>query len=205
VFVGDQVAVGVGQHAQPATYATAIQAARVAAHAVGAELSVRQTSAAGFHPGRAAELLVATDAGDTIVGIAGELHPELTAANDLPRRVAALELRLDALFAAAPSVVSAGPVYIYPAATQDLSLVVDATVPAAEVQAAVAEGAGELLEAIALTDDYRGAGIEDGKKSLTFALRFRASDRTLTQVEASESRDAAVALTNQRFGAQIRS
>ncbi|MEY4367283.1 MAG: hypothetical protein RLZ28_698, partial [Actinomycetota bacterium] len=205
IFVGDQVAVGVGQAAQPATYATAIHAARVAAHAVGAELSVRQTSAAGFHPGRAAELFVATDTGETIVGIAGELHPELTAANDLPRRVAALELRLDALFVAAPSVVSAGAVYIYPAATQDLSLVVDATVPAAEVQAAVAEGAGELLEAIALTDDYRGAGIDEGKKSLTFALRFRASDRTLTQVEASESRDAAVALAGQRFGAQIRS
>ena len=205
IFVGDQIAVGVGQAAQPATYATAIQAARVAAHAVGAELSVRQTSANGFHPGRAAELFVTTDAGDTIVGIAGELHPELTAANDLPRRVAALELRLDALFAAAPSVVSAGPVYVYPAATQDLSLVVDATVPAAEVQGAIVEGAGELLEAIALTDDYRGTGIEEGKKSLTFALRFRASDRTLTQVEASEARDAAVALTGQRFGAQIRS
>lgn len=205
IFVGDQIAVGVGQQAQPATYASAIQAARVAAHAVGAQLSVRQTSAAGFHPGRAAQLYIATPTGETIVGIAGELHPELTAANDLPRRVAALELHLDALFAAAPAVVSAGPVYVYPAATQDLSLVVDATVPAAEVQATIVEGAGELLEAIALTDDYRGANVEAGKKSLTFALRFRASDRTLTQTEASESRDAAVTLANQRFGAEIRS
>ncbi len=205
VFVGDQVVAGVGQASQAASYASAIQAARVAAHAVGAELSVRQTSAAGFHPGRAAELYVATASGETIVGIAGELHPDLTAANDLPRRVAALEVRLDALFAAAPAVVSAGPVYVYPAATQDLSLVVDETVAAADVQAAVVEGAGELLEAIVLTDDYRGSNLEAGKKSLTFALRFRASDRTLTQTEASESRDAAVALANQRFGAQIRS
>jgi phenylalanyl-tRNA synthetase beta chain len=83
--------------------------------------------------------------------------------------------------------------------------VVDETVAAADVQAAVVEGAGELLEAIVLTDDYRGSNLEAGKKSLTFALRFRASDRTLTQTEASESRDAAVALALQRFCAQIRS
>jgi phenylalanyl-tRNA synthetase beta chain len=106
---------------------------------------------------------------------------------------------------AAPEVVSAGPVYVYPAATQDLSLVVDAAISAGEVQKAVVEGAGELLEAISLTDDYRGSNVESGKKSLTFALRFRASDRTLTQVEASASRDAAVALANERFGAVIRS
>ena len=77
-------------------------------------------------------------------------------------------------------------------------------VPAGEVLQAVTDGAGELLESITLVDDYRGDNVPAGQKSLTFALRFRAEDRTLTQIEASESRDRAVALANQKFGATIR-
>jgi phenylalanyl-tRNA synthetase beta chain len=91
-----------------------------------------------------------------------------------------------------------------PAATQDLSLALDVATPASEVLAAIIEGAGELLEHVELVDDYRGTNLPEGQKSLTFALRFRASDRTLTQVEASEARDQAVALANQRFGATLR-
>jgi phenylalanyl-tRNA synthetase beta chain len=91
-----------------------------------------------------------------------------------------------------------------PAATQDLSLEVPLEVPAASILASIIEGAGSLLEHVDLVDDYRGANLPAGKKSLTFALRFRAEDRTLTQAEASESRDAAVALANQKFGATLR-
>ncbi|MEB0303526.1 hypothetical protein, partial [Mucilaginibacter sp. 5C4] len=87
---------------------------------------------------------------------------------------------LSDVFAQAGSELHAAPIKTMPAATQDLSLVVSATVPAAEVLAAVAEGAGALLDHIELVDDYRGTGIEPGRKSLTFALRFRAPDRTLT-------------------------
>ena len=91
-----------------------------------------------------------------------------------------------------------------PAATQDLSLVVDRSVSASDLQTAIVEGAGELLEHITLTDDYRGENVEATKKSLTFALRFRASDRTLTQAEATEARDAGVANAAAKFGAVIR-
>ncbi|MEY4296425.1 MAG: hypothetical protein RL016_271, partial [Actinomycetota bacterium] len=61
-----------------------------------------------------------------------------------------------------------------------------------------------LLEAIRLVDDYRGENLPAGKKSLTFALRFRAADRTLTQAEASDARDLAVKLAAERFGAELR-
>jgi phenylalanyl-tRNA synthetase beta chain len=91
-----------------------------------------------------------------------------------------------------------------PAATQDLSLLVDAAVPAADLKAVIREGAGELLEDVSLVDDYRGENVPAGSKSVTFSLRFRAQDRTLTQVEASQSKDAAVALANQKFGATLR-
>ena len=92
----------------------------------------------------------------------------------------------------------------FPAATQDLSLVVAADVPAGDVLRAVREGAGELLEDIHLVDDYRGAGLPEGRKSLTFALRFRADDRTLTAAEASEAKLAGSARAGELYGATIR-
>ena len=78
------------------------------------------------------------------------------------------------------------------------------SVAAADVLAAVIAGAGELLESATIVDDYRGKGLEENEKSLTFALRFRAPDRTLTANEASESKLAGVAIAQQKFNATIR-
>ena len=200
VILGERTPHAAGQRAVEANYRDAVFAAQTAAHAVGLSLELRQAELKGFHPGRGAELLVA----GSVVGVAGELDPALAVENDLPRRVAIFEIDLDALCAAAPAVVQAQAVYIYPAATQDLSLVVDRGLAAGEVLAAIYRGAGDLLEHATLVDDYRGENVAADKKSLTFALRFRAADRTLTQVEASESRDAAVALAAELFGAVIR-
>jgi phenylalanyl-tRNA synthetase beta chain len=132
------------------------------------------------------------------------LEPSLALANDLPRRVAAFEIDLEKLFATAPESIQATPIYTYPAATQDLSLIVGRDLAAGEVLALISASAGELLEDVRLVDDYRGENVSVDKKSLTFALRFRAADRTLTQVEASEARNAAVAAAVQKFGAEIR-
>ena len=181
-------------------YSDAIEAAKSVARAIGVELELKAAEPKGFHPGRTAELLV----DGKHVGFAGELDPALAADCDLPRRVAAAELNLEILYAAATGVRQASPILVMPAATQDLSLLVESDLPAATLQATIVEGAGALLEHVRLVEDYRGSNIPEGKKSLTFALRFRAEDRTLTQVEASESRDRAVALANERFGATIR-
>jgi len=200
LLTGDRVKQQVGLSASVYGYADAIDAAKVIARSVGIELSLKAASPRGFHPGRTAELF----AGSVSVGFAGELDPALTAETGLPRRVGAVELNIDALFASAPEVRQATPILTMPAATQDLSLLVDADLAAGELLATVIEGAGELLEAARITEEYRGSNIPSGKKSLTFALRFRAEDRTLTQVEATEARDKAVALANERFGASIR-
>ena len=114
------------------------------------------------------------------------------------------EINLNALYEAAPNVIQASAIWIMPAATQDLSLVVDVSVAAAELQRAIVEGAGALLESISLVDDYRGDNVGENKKSLTFALKFRAEDRTLTQAEATEARDAAVKLVADKFQAVLR-
>ena len=175
------------------------------ATATAADLRVRQGSHQAFHPGRCAEVLVVDAEGrESVVGYAGELHPSVTVEHDLPRVVAALEVDVDAILAASDRHVLARTITGYPAATQDLSLVVPAEVPAGEVGAAVREGAGELLEHLALVDDYRGAGLEEGKKSLTFALRFRSNERTLTAAEATEAKEAGAAIAAERFGASIR-
>ncbi|MEN9971002.1 MAG: hypothetical protein RL146_303, partial [Actinomycetota bacterium] len=202
LFIGNRIAEQVGRKAVRSGYADAIQAARIAFHAVGLELELVQASPLGFHPGRTAELKVRGT--DVSVGYAGELHPEVALANDLPRQVGAMEINLEVLFANAPELIQAGSLDTYPAATQDLSLVIDENVPAGQVLEVLAESAGELLEEIVLVDDYRGSNLEQGKKSLTFALRFRATDRTLTQVEATQARDNAVSAANAKFGATIR-
>jgi phenylalanyl-tRNA synthetase beta chain len=92
----------------------------------------------------------------------------------------------------------------FPAVFQDLSLVVEAGVAAQDVIEAVRTGAGDLLEDVALFDVYTGPQIGEGRKSLTLALRFRATDRTLTEDEASAARDAALAAAGERLGAVLR-
>lgn len=201
LFLGSRLGQQPGLKAVSFGVEDALQAARLVGKSVGVEIRLNQSKPKGLHTGRSADLLVA----GKVVGFVGELNPGITKANDLPRTVGVFEINLDELFALAPASVLASPIGTLPAATQDLSLVVDQVVPAAEVLAAVKEGAGELLEEIRLTDDYRGANIPQGTKSLTFALRFRAMDRTLTQAEATEARDAGVDLARKRFSAEIRS
>jgi len=179
-------------------WADALDIARLAGDVLGVELVVSQGSHQAFHPGRTARLSLRSG---EVLGYAGELHPKLLAASDMPARSVALELNADALFEAAPDVIVARHISSFPVATQDVALVVPADIPADEVLAALREGAGELLEDVALFDVYAGKGIEDGKKSLAFGLRFRADDRTLTADEASAARESAVALAAERFGA----
>jgi len=204
LFLGNSTPKQPGQAAVAAGLADALAAVRVLGAAVGVEIGVRQGAHKSLHPGRTAELFVETTGGRQVVGVAGELLPALAAELDLPRVVAVFEADLGRLIALAPTHLEVSPISSFPAATQDLSLVVPAETPAADVQRAVVEGAGELLEHAQLVDDYRGQGVPDGSKSVTFALRFRAADRTLTAAEASEAKLAGAALAGARFGATVR-
>ena len=204
LLLGDVVDKQAGEAARAADWADALDAARTIAGAVSVELVVSQGAHRAFHPGRTAELSVRVDDGLEVVGVAGELLPELVAANHLPGRVAAFELDLGRLIELAPAEPETRQLSTFPAATQDLTLVLDAAIPAGDVLAVVAAGAGELLEDARIVDDYRGQGIAEGEKALTFALRFRADDRTLKAEEASESKLAGVAAAELAFGAKLR-
>ncbi len=189
-----------GAAAQPFELADVLGAVRTIAAAAGVAIDVHQAQRAALHPGRTGRLEVSGED----VGYVGELLPSVAEAADLHGRVYVAELDLDRVLSLVREPEAAASLATFPAATQDVSLVVPADVPARDLQAALVDGAGPLLERIVLVDDYRGAGLPEGSKSLTFALRFRADDRTLTAAEATEAKLAGVDAAARRFGAAIR-
>jgi len=201
--------------AAPRTWLDAVDVARAAGSDCRVQLSIKADKQAPWHPGRCAAIYaqVTSEPGaepvrrEWLAGYAGELHPRVIKAFGLPDRTCAVELDLSVLFAAAEA---AGPVQApalsaYPLATQDVAVVVAAGVPAAEVAAALTAGAGPLLEDLSLFDVYTGEQAGPDRKSLAYALRFRAADRTLTVAETTAARDEAVAEAERRVGAVIRS
>jgi phenylalanyl-tRNA synthetase beta chain len=198
VLTGQWVPEGWEGAAVPAGWQQAIAFVEAAAAAVGLQLDRRAAQYPPWHPGRCAEFTL--PAGGAI-GYAGELHPDVRVAFGLPSRAAAAEIDLDALIAAAPASGDIPMISGFPMAKEDVALIVDNEVPAAAVERALRAGAGPLLESVWLFDVYTGPQIGEGKKSLAYALRFRAPDRTLTDAEAAAARDAAVAVAAERTGA----
>ena len=180
------------------TFADAIESARLVARAADVDITVENADYLPWHPGRCAAILVEGE----VVGHAGELHPQILERLGLPKRTCAMEMNISALpFApSAPAPVLSA----FPTNLQDVALVVDEDVPAEAVRTTVQEGAGELAEKVELFDVYRSESLGENKKSLAFAVTFRAPDRTLTDDEASAARHAAVELAAERHGAVLR-
>jgi phenylalanyl-tRNA synthetase beta chain len=183
---------------RPVEAADAFEAVRVIARAAGVDVDLRPAQYLPWHPGRCAEVVL----DGRVIGHAGQLHPAVLERTGLPRGTCAAELDIDAI--GVGSGLPSPRVSPFPAVFQDVSLVVEADVAAQDVIDAVRDGAGDLLEDIALFDVYTGPQIGAGHRSLTLALRFRATDRTLTEDEASAARDAGVAVAGERFGAVLR-
>ena len=153
---------------------------------LGVELGFAPAEEPFLHPGRAAAVSV----GDAVVGWLGEVHPLVCRTWDLDGAVA-FELDLAPLLAAATvGEESYEDVTTFPAVYQDLAVVVPADTPAAEVRAAVLAGGGDLLRAAEVFDLYEGEQLGEGRKSLALNLEFRADDRTLTDEEVAERREA---------------
>jgi phenylalanyl-tRNA synthetase beta chain len=197
VLAGERERAGWWGEGRAAGWADAVGLVRRLAAELGTPLEVRQANVMPWHPGRCAAFTVA----GVELGHAGELHPAVCARFGLPARSAAVEIDLDLLMAHATAVTPGPSFSSFPLAKEDVALVVAADVPAATVEAALREGAGELLESVRLFDVYTGEQVGDGKKSLAFALRFRAPDRTLTEAETSAARDAAVSRAADMVGA----
>ncbi|HML22917.1 MAG TPA: phenylalanine--tRNA ligase subunit beta [Aggregatilinea sp.] len=171
---------------------------------VGGTVRYTPTEHSSFHPGRAAAL----DINGRYVGVLGEIHPLVREAYgfgmDLQRPILGAELDLMALVATVTTLRDIRPVPTQPAVYQDIALIVDEDLPAADVHAAILSTGGALLEAATLFDVYRGDPIPAGKKSLAFSLTYRAPDRTLTDKEVAAAHAKIVKAAEKRLGAQLR-
>jgi phenylalanyl-tRNA synthetase beta chain len=180
----------------------AVAWARAVADAAGVTVHAVPTEHAPWHPGRVVALhITRVDEPEALLGHAGELHPKVVQSLGLPERTVAVELDLDVLVAASEHRTLATPVSTQPAATSDVAVTVARTTLHSEVEAALRQGAGELLESILLFDVYRGDQIGADEQSLAFRLTFRAPDRTLRTEEVNAARDAAIARAAAQTGA----
>jgi phenylalanyl-tRNA synthetase beta chain len=212
VLAGDRELPGWWGPGRPEAWPDIIEAARDVLRVSRVPFEVRPDAHEPWHPGRCAALFVRAEGGrERLAGHAGELHPRVTAAFGLAPRTCAMELDMTVIETAAASLgpAQAPRISPYPVAIQDVALVVPATVPAADVEAALVAGVvgsdqPDLLEEVRLFDVYTGVQAGEGRKSLAYTLRFRAPDRTLTVEEATAARDAAVAEAGRRVGAVLR-
>ncbi len=171
---------------------------------LGADFTLDQPAAgdvpAQWHPGRMARIMI----GSTCVGTVGELHPHVNEALDFPAHSAAFEIDLTAAFAALDdSPVQATPISTFPPVKQDLAFTVPQSVSAAELTAAIREGAGDCLESVELFDVFTGEQVGEGMKSLAFAVTFRSQSKTLDS-DDSEAIRASIVDKASQLGAQLR-
>lgn len=154
-----------------------------------------------YHPGRSATFTC----GETVVARVGELHPDTAEAFEIPCRAYLAELDLDALAACATPMGAIKPLPRFPAVTRDVALVMPESQPVGPVMEAISRAGGNLLEQVEMFDVYRGAQIGEEQKSVAFALRLRAEDRTLTDEEIARVMDKILRSCQKQFDAQIRS
>jgi phenylalanyl-tRNA synthetase beta chain len=158
--------------------------------------------APSFHPGKCASIKL----GETQVGFLGEIHPEVHARYDFGEAPAlAASFDIQALMEASPRRHDTEPVSPYPPVLEDIALIVDDDLPAAQVEFLIRQTGGDTVSEVKLFDVYRGEQIGAGKKSLAYSLTYQAEDRTLTDEDVAKVRDKIVKRLEREINAKLRS
>ncbi len=144
----------------------------------GPPCTYQRAAAQLYHPGRCAAVVME----GRQLGYIGEIHPSVLAGAKLEGRLVAFEIDVEPVLDAA-RIPRSQPLPRFPSVERDLAVVVDDTVAAAAVLGAIRESAGDLLEQVRAFDEYRGAQVAEGHKSIAFTLTFRSPERTLTDAE----------------------
>ncbi len=159
----------------------------------------------GFHPGKCALI----HAGEQQIGVCGEIHPGVREryewGDTFKFPVMAADLDMDMLLKLIPEQTRTADVPDFPAAVEDLAIVLEETIPAAEAAALIRQVGGKLLADLQLFDVFRGGQIGSGKKSLAYRLTYQAPDRTLTDSEVAQMRNRIIKRLEQELGAKLRS
>ena len=158
----------------------------------------------GCHPGRCATISAGGDGPAVALGWIAELDPQVTRALDVPGRVVAAELNLEALAGLWQSVRPYHALPRFPAATRDVAFMVAETCTHGAICAAITAAGVALVESVRLFDIYRGAQVAAGMKSMAYRITYRAADRTLTDAEIDAAHAAVVAALVKAQGIQVR-
>ena len=226
VLAGQALPAGIVSTQRSFDWADAVQAVRSIADQLGVRIEVTRAwlaqpmthkgprlpeaatdpaEVAPYHPGRVARIFARKGKDFVELALAGELSPKTCKAFGLPARSCAFELDLDALIALiSDEPLQVKPVSTYPAAKEDLALVVANDLPVSRVEQVIRQAAGALIEDLSLFDVYEGDQVPEGFRSLAFSLRLRASDHTLTPDEVQKVRADVIAKTEKVLGATLR-
>ncbi|HVH65316.1 MAG TPA: phenylalanine--tRNA ligase subunit beta [Candidatus Acidoferrum sp.] len=161
----------------------------------------RQSQAAGFHPGRTAEIV---DQGEPI-GVVGEVHPAILNQLGLPGRAVAAEVLFDRLTAGGRRTPQAAPLPRFPGVRRDLTVVIRGKIAGNDLVQGIRQLGGSTLREVSMLSEYEGPQLGPGARSLSFRLSYQADDRTLTNEEVSASQERIVEGLKERFGAEVRS
>lgn len=154
-----------------------------------------------LQPGRAAQVLD----GGTVLGWIGEIHPLACDTYEVQAPLVAFELDLDALIKCARPARDYVDVPVFPAVTMDVAFVVDEEVTHEQLLRCITSAGGKLLDTVQLFDVYRDeARLGAGKKSMAYALEYRAADRTLTTEEVDKQHARLIKKVCGATGAEVR-
>ncbi|MEQ2620571.1 phenylalanine--tRNA ligase subunit beta [Hominicoprocola fusiformis] len=153
-----------------------------------------------YHPGRCAKVY----AGETYLGVFGQIHPLVAANYGMDTEVYTAELSFDAMYEKRSDIPVYQPLPKFPAVTRDIAVVCDEAVTVGALEESIRRGAKGLLKDVSLFDIYRGPGVAIGKKSVAFNLVLRADDRSLTGEEADEDVQSILAALKADHNAVLR-
>lgn len=161
---------------------------------------VAESGLATYHPGRCANII----SNGEMIGTMGQIRPDVAERYGISEEVYSCELLFSVIIGQTDTEVIYKPLPKYPAVERDIAMLVDEKVTVAELEKAIRENGGNILESVELFDVYRGVQIAAGRKSVAFALRYRVPDRTLTDEEVTGRQHKIVESLEEKFGAELR-
>lgn len=167
---------------------------------IGFRVRVENKKLDWFHPGRSGQIFVE----DNIIGYIGQIHPKIANGYGVKEAIYAFEFDLSLLLNEAKVSRKYQEIGVMPFALEDLALVVDSSVSAYQLQDAIVRAGAPVLESVNLFDIYQAAPFGPTKKSLTYRLRFRAEDKTLTSEDLGQIRERILRRVKNDFGAALR-
>ena len=165
-----------------------------------------------YHPGRCARIAVKPDVGMTVfgdeldeIGIMGEIHPDVAETYGMDGvRIYCCEIMFDTIVRYANTETVYSPLPKYPSTSRDIALLVDEDMEVGKIESVIRENGGGILESVKLFDVYRGKQVEEGKKSVAFALTYRDKDKTLTDEDVAGVHNKVLEALKEQLNAVLR-